>query len=672
MAVVKLQRLNLCGLNSERKAILERLQAYGMLEINFRKKDEKGLKKMDTQSERANFEKEAALAENALAILDKYAPAKKSLLDSLAGKDLVKDSVFKEAVAKQDEFRGSVARIIKLDKEITENYSRIAQLENQIESLVPWAALDMPMDTVGTESTTVFTGTFPAKITLEEVLTALKTNKPSVEAVDIEQVSADKDAVYAVVICLKEEAGLVEDILREKGFAKPPVCPSKTPTEKQEEAKAGIESCKQKIEYLTQEITDLATSRQDICLISDYYRLRAGRYEALGKLPQTKNTFAISGYIPASDSEKLKRELEGKFTVDVEVEELGAKEKPPVLMKNNKFSAAFESVVQSFGLPKKGEFDPTMIMSIFYFVLFGLMLSDAAYGALISIACGIVILKFPRMDAGLRKSIQMFFWCGISTLFWGIMFGGYFGDAVTVIAREFFGKNVEIPALWFVPLAEPMRMLIYSFVIGLIHLFVGFGLKGYMLLKKKDVVGFVCDVVAWFMFLIGLILILLPTEIFYSMSQMKFEFSAGVNMLAKVLTIAGAVIILVMAGRRKKNKIPIRLALGLYDLYGITSWLSDILSYSRLLALGLATGVIAQVINQMGSMLGNGVLGIIFFIVVFIIGHILNMAINILGAYVHTNRLQYVEFFGKFYDGGGKPFQPFRSETKYVDIEEVQ
>lgn len=672
MAVVKLQRFSLCGLNTERKGVLERLQAYGMLEIHFRKKDQKGLKKMDTQPQRANFEKEAAMADTALSILDKYAPEKKSLLDSFAGKDVVKESVFQEAVSKQDEFRASIARIIKLDKQVAENKSEIAQLENQIESLVPWMALDMPMDTAGTDTTAVMLGTFPAKVTAEEVLAACKTHNPPAEAVDITQISADKDAVYAAVLCLKEEAPAVEEVLRELGFAKPSVCPPKTPAKRKEEALAGIASCQQRIENLTHEIADMAASRQDICLISDYYRLRADKYEALGQLPQTKHTFAISGYVPAEDAEKLKKDLEGRFTVDIEIEEMGPKEKPPVLLRNNKFSSAFEGVVKSFGLPKKDEFDPTAIMSVFYFLLFGLMLSDAAYGALISIACGFIILKFPRMDPGLRKSIQMFFWCGISTLFWGIMFGGYFGDLVNVVSREWFGHEVEIPALWFVPLNEPMRMLIYSFVFGLIHLFVGLGLKGYLLLKKKDIVGFVCDIVAWYLFLIGLILILLPTDIFYSMSQMEFNFPDGVKLFSKVIAVVGAVIILVMAGRRKKKKIPIRLALGLYDIYGITSWLSDILSYSRLLALGLATGVIAQVINQIGSMFGTGVIGTIFFIVVFIVGHILNMAINILGAYVHTNRLQYVEFFGKFYDGGGRPFTPFKMETKYVDIEEVQ
>ena len=180
---------------------------------------------------------------------------------------------------------------------------------------------------------------------------------------------------------------------------------------------------------------------------------------------------------------------------------------------------------------------------------------------------------------------------------------------------------------------------------------------------------FFCDVVLWFMLLIGLILMLLPSDIFASIAQTTIVFPGWLNTLAQVMAAAGAIGIVLMSGRSNKNP-ALRIALGAYDLYNITGWLSDVLSYSRLLALGLATGVIASVINQMGSMLPNNVIGVIFFIIIFIFGHALNLAINLLGAYVHTNRLQFVEFFGKFYEGGGRPFHPFRENTKYAEIKE--
>lgn len=361
--------------------------------------------------------------------------------------------------------------------------------------------------------------------------------------------------------------------------------------------------------------------------------------------------------------------LNERFDLYVQTEEVPEAEEAPVLLKNSTFAESAEGVTASFGLPARGEMDPTSVMSLCYVFFFGLMLSDAAYGLIVFLACFILLKKFPRMGSGLKKSIRLFMYCGVSTLFWGVMFGGYFGDAVNVISRTFFGREISIPAVWFTPLDDPMKMLVMSMLFGVIHLFLGLGLKGYMLLKDKRILDFFCDVVLWYCLLTGHILILLPSELFASMSQMTIVFPEPDNLLAKVLAIGGAAGILLMSGRSSKNP-ALRLALGAYDLYNITSWLSDVLSYSRLLALGLATGVIASVINQMGSMAGNGILGAVVFILVFLVGHGFNLAINLLGAYVHTCRLQYVEFFGKFYEGGGRMFEPFRRNTKYADIKE--
>ena len=409
-------------------------------------------------------------------------------------------------------------------------------------------------------------------------------------------------------------------------------------------------------------------------MISDYFRTRAQKYEVLGTIPQSEKTFLISGYVPKKAANAVKKAMEENYDLVVEIEEIKEEEEAPVVLSNNGFSESVEGVLESYGLPKKGEVDPTFIMSFFYVFFFGLMLSDAAYGLVIFLACFIAIKKFPRMERGMYKSLKMFMYCGLSTLVWGVLFGGYFGDAIDVVARTFFHVDVPstglIKAVWFVPLNDPMRLLMYSMLFGVIHLFMGLGIKGYMLSKEKQYMDFFCDVIIWYVFLIGLILMLLPSSIFASISQIPAgTFPPAVSVTGKVMAIAGAVGLLLMSGRANKN-VALRLALGAYDIYNVTGWLSDVLSYSRLLALGLATGVIASVVNQMGSMLGDGILGAIGFIVVFIVGHTLNLAINLLGAYVHTNRLQFVEFFGKFYEGGGKPFNPFKLTTKYVDVKE--
>ena len=398
--------------------------------------------------------------------------------------------------------------------------------------------------------------------------------------------------------------------------------------------------------------------------------MRAERYEVLGQIPQTKNAFVLSGYVPEKDARQIADLLTESYGAVVEIEGIGEDEEAPVLLKNNGFAEAGEGVLTSFGLPAAGEVDPTAIMTFFYVFLFGLMLADVAYGLIVAVACGVMLKKFPRMEDNLRKSLKLFFMCGISTIFWGVMFGGYFGDAVNIISRNFFGQEVSIPALWFVPLEEPMRMLLWSIIFGIIHMYTGLALKAYICIKNKKYMDALCDVGFWALLLTGLILMLVPSDLFASMFQMEVVLPEFINVLAKAMAIVGAGGILLMSGRGQKNKWGLRIALGAYDLYNITSWLSDALSYSRLLALGLATGVIASVFNQMGSMFGDGIIGMIIFIIVFIVGHIFNLALNLLGTYVHTCRLQYIEFFGKFYEGGGRMFNPFRSNTKYVDIKE--
>ena len=669
MAVLQMQRISICALKKDRKAILEKIQSMGIMEMSQVAEDEDGFEKMDTISARQSFEKKASLSESALDILDAYAPEKKSMFASLEGKKLVESDQFAKITAKREEILEKAERIVACNKEIAEHKAESAKLENQIEALVPWLSLDVPMNCKGTGKTAMLLGTMPGETTLESVYEQIQTGEAQTDAVDVEIINSDQDATYLAVLCLKADAGAVEEALRAAGFAKPSQTVHAVPAKETAELKTKIEQLNKKIEEIEEEIKGCAKFREELKVIGDYYRMRAKKYEILGTLPQSQRTFVISGYIPKKAAGAVEKAIGEHYDCVIDIDELKEDEEPPTVLQNNAFSSSVEGVLEAYGLPHKGEFDPTTIMSFFYVFFFGMMLSDAAYGAIVAIACFVVLKKYPLMSASMHKSIKLFMFCGLSTIVWGILFSGYFGDAVDVIGRTFFGVEVSVPPLWFAPLNDPMKLLIYSMAFGLVHLFVGLGIKGYMQIKDKQYLDFFCDVVLWFIFLIGLIMMLIPSDIFASIAQVKIVFPPVLNTLAKALSIIGAVGLLLMSGRSSKNPV-LRLALGAYDIYNITGWLSDVLSYSRLLALGLATGVIASVVNQMGSMLGGGIVGAIGFAIIFVIGHAMNLSINLLGAYVHTNRLQFVEFFGKFYEGGGRPFEPFETDTKYVDIKE--
>ena len=669
MAVLQMQRVSICALKKDRKSILEKLQSMGILEISQVADEDDAFSRMDTMNARVSFEKKANIADQALDVLDGYAPESKSMFASLEGKKLIGSSRFQSAVADKEKIMDTAADLIQTSKVIAEKKAAILKLENQIESLTPYLSLEVPMNYSGTKKVAMFIGTMAAETQLQDVYSTLAEQLPEVEAVDIQIISSDQDAVYLAVLCMREDAAKVEEVLRSAGFARPAQLSEEVPAVKTQELKESIQQLNNEIKEQEDKIKSCAEERERLRYISDYFRMRAEKYEVLGTLPQSQRTFVISGYTAKKFVPALEKAIGANYDCVMDVEEVGEEEEVPTILQNNSFSRSWEGIVESYGLPKRGEFDPTTIMSFFYVFFFGMMLSDAAYGAILAIACFVLLKKFPRMSPGMYQSIKLFMFCGISTVIWGILFGGYFGNIVDVVSAKFFGTTITPAALWFIPLNDPMKLLVYSMLFGVIHLFVGLGIKGYMCIKNRQFMDFFCDVVLWFCLVVGLILMLLPSSLFASIAQTEIVFPDVVNLMAKVLAIFGAVGIVLMSGRGTKNP-GIRLALGAYDLYNITGWLSDVLSYSRLLALGLATGVIASVINQMGSMVPNNIFGIIAFILIFVVGHSLNLAINLLGAYVHTNRLQFVEFFGKFYEGGGKPFEPFCADTKYVDIKE--
>ena len=671
MAVVEMQKISISAHRSNRKAILETLQKLEVIQVVEADLDETGLRHKNTADARATFEKNADLADQALAILDKYVPEKQGMLSGLAGKELIDDASFDKVVESQQDCMAVARKIVRNEKEISECSGNILKNENQKESLVPWMNLDVPMSFTGTDKTAAFIGSVQGVCDEAQVYALIKEKTEGIEELSVTVLSSESDMTNIFVLCLKEAREKVESALRSLGFAKPPQAVLGVPKKVAEDLDRDTEKQKTEIERLKKGIEEYAGSREDLRVVSDYYRTRAEKYRLLGTIPQTRKAFFIEGWVPAESAEAVAKLLTEKYGAVVDYEEKKEGETEPTLLRNNKFSRNYEPVLVSYGLPQHGKVDPTTIMSFFYMFFFGMMLSDAGYGLLMVIGCGIALLKFPRMAQGMKKMITMFFWCGVSTVFWGIMFGGFFGDVIDVVAKTFFGYTGDkiVKPLWFDPLTSPMRLLIWCMLFGIIHLFFGLGIKGYQYLKDGDIVGFVSDIIAWYAFLIGLILMLLPTDLFANIAQMQFNFPPFVAPLAKGLAIGGMVVILLMSGRANKNW-GLRIALGAYDIYGVTGWLSDALSYSRLLALGLATGVIASVINTMAAMVGEGkgIIGLIIFFIIFIIGSVLNFAINLLGAYVHTNRLQYVEFFGKFYDGGGEPFEPFETKTKYIEF----
>lgn len=669
MAVVPMKKVLICGLKKDRKQILELLQRQGAVEITSVLEEDSIFRKTDVTSSKTVFERNAAVAGQALGVLTSYAPENKGLLAAFEGREELSLEEYERNAGRHEEIMKTAYRLQELEKEIAENLGAIPKLEQQIDALEPWKTFDLPLDYRGTKKTAAFIGSMPGTTTLEEMYGQLGQFAPQVEGIDITKISESSEQVCFFLVCHRADAEAVEEALHKMNYSRPPLS-QEIPSKKQQELEQKVREANEAAERAKAEVVSLAGEAEAIKFVMDYYTMRAEKYSVLGGLVQSPRVFFITGYISEPEAPKLKSALESRYEAVVELSEPEPGDDVPVILHNNKFAEPVEGVVESYSLPGKGEIDPSGVVALFYYVLFGLMLSDAAYGLIMVFGCAFCLKKIKNIEPGFKKMLKMFLYCGISTTFWGFMFGSFFGDAVNVIATTFFHRpDIRLAPLWFEPVSLPMKMLVFAFALGILHLFTGLGIKFYSCVKAGSVKDAVYDAGFWYMLVGGAILYLLTMPMFTEMLGLTFVVPAALGNVCGVLAIVGAVGIILTSGRESKNWFK-RLLKGLYGVYGVTSYLSDILSYSRLLALGLATSVISTVFNKMGSMVGDNVFGVIVFILVFLIGHSLNLAINALGAYVHTNRLQFVEFFGKFYEGGGRKFEPFAIHTKYYKVKE--
>lgn len=659
MAKLKMKRIEIIALLEDSKKIIDLLQRRGVVELlDYEKND--ALHKLSTSTTLSMFEKFQSVAQTAQTILNNYVPVKQSLLNALNGRKELTSSEISDKTENPDAVLRKCYELVDLSKKIAESNNDIVRIRATMDSLVPWLDLDISMSRSSTAQTEIFIGTLPAEYTVESLLGVFARSIPEVKELDAEVVSSSKDQSCITVICHKEYAAKTEQALRDNGFVRSSEIETVLPKVRYESYEKEILRLNEDIEKAADSIKAHAAFREDIEFIIDYFTVRLDKYENLKKLSLSQNVFALSGYIPACNAENLVEELERDFEIAINIDEPGEDDMVPIMLKNNAFSAPVESVTEMYSLPGNDDVDPNPVMAFFYYCFFGMMLSDAGYGLLMIIAM-LIVKKKVNLEEKTKKTVNLFLYCGISTMFWGAMFGSWFGDIVQIVGKQFFNKDVPSLALWFEPVRDPMKLLLYAFLFGIIHLFVGLGVRFSMLWKAGKKLDALFDVIPVYLLVLGAaplgagIVIAVP---------------AIFAVAGKYLALAGAVLIVLTAGRSTKN-IAGKLGGGLYGLYNIgAGYMGDILSYSRLLALGLSTGVVASVVNVLGTISSNLIVKGIMLVFVFIFGHSVNIAVNLIGSYVHTNRLQFVEFFSKFYEGGGRAFTPLKANTKYYRFKE--
>jgi len=660
LAKLRIMSMELAAPGSRKDEVLDYLQRKGVVELTQPEVTE-SLSYKDFSPENSECIRKLNVINMAHDILSKLCPVKKPLTAMLEPRKDMSAAEFSLMAEKFGATYNRCEEIVSVNKKKAELSAEIIRKKALIEELRPWTGIDIPLKSGSTKNVAYILGSFRKQFSQEDILTALAKEFPDNQCIETEITSSDENGTCAVIFALKDDIEKIEAVLRSMGFVRAPECSDNTPLREIELLEKAVDDAKKQQEECDEKIRSEKDLHSDIEFAKDYVSICKDKYQAMEKIPESERIFFIKGYIAKRDAEKVKAYLEKNCDAAVSYSDPDENEDVPVILSNNFFSAPLEGITGMYSLPGKFDPDPTGIMAFFYYFFFGMMLSDAGYGLLMVLATGGVLLFKKNLEKKMKNMCLMYFFCGLSTVFWGAMYGSWFGDMINVIRTEFLGLEEVRLYIWMEPVNSLMELMVYCFIFGLVHLFVGVGVKAVSDWRNGDKFGAFCDSVPTYLTILGI------APIFFGLFT---EVPPVLSKIGTPVLIVGLILVVLTAGRHSKSLFG-KLGGGLYEVYNlIGGYLGDVLSYARLLALGLSTGVIAEVMNMLGVLPSNKILKLIMFIGVAIVGHIANFAINVIGAYVHTNRLQYVEFFGKFYEGGGRAFVPFEAKTNYYKFKE--
>ena len=652
MAKLDMQRVKIFAPISQQKGIMTLLQGMSVLDLSAATEaPHSGFTREDRAEEAAEYRKLSAGADKALAVLASVVPEGKGLLASFSGRRKVTLDEFNAIESEVDSLEAVCDRLHSLDREKAEAAAEIIRTNTLIEQLSPWEGIDLPLSFTGTEKTATFIGTIQGSYTLETLLEALAKAAPEVEPY-VEIIGYAAGQTLVCVISSLSEKEKTQNALRGLGFALPPSTENVLPAQRIDELRQKNRELGEKIEAANSEIADLAQHRRSLELLCDWYLSAVEMADTAAAIDRSGYTVCITGYLPTCDLPLMKEKLEEEFTVHIEAEP-AADDDAPVKLKNNAFTEPAQSITSMYALPSSADIDPTPITSFFYYLFFGIMLSDAGYGILMWIATW-AVNRFLDPEPNMRKNMKLFMYCGISTTLWGLFFGSFFGvDIITAIFGQLPFKYPFINPLN----GDALAMLILSVGLGFVQIIAGLAVKFYISAKADGIIDALLDTGLWITTLSG-----------FAVMAVGMITLPVLQTVGLVVAFGSMALIAITGGRKKKGAM--KIFGGIANLYDITGYVSDLLSFSRLMALGLTTAAMSMVFNKLGVMVSAGIVGKVFMVVILLVGHAINFGLNALGAYVHTLRLQYVELFSKFYEGGGRPFKPFAFKGKYIRIKE--
>ncbi len=640
MAIAKVRKAVLVVHRDEKEALLERLQKASVLHISdiWKSKLFEGAEEESEQARKSSYGDIFQRLKRVINGLKNYAAKQKSGGLFGGGRQKISLKEYREIVKSYDP-----NPVIDEYEEIRRRQNSIKIEKNaiadQIASLEPWEPLDYDVSEIKEgKEVVLLAGTVPVKS-----LDMLKDSP-----VEVEVVNRDARKAYVVVAYLKDDEADARKRLADAGFETFDFRGLKG------KVKDILESLRNKLKQLENEemslenrLFALAEERKKLLVLHDYYATLLEREQAENMSLSTRETFIIEGWVIEDNWQKFQDitfEFESATVVEVEPVE---GEKPPIALKNKKLFQPYELITEMYGLPDFREVDPTPLLMPFFVVFFGVCLTDAGYGLVVTL---FALWLMKKMGAG-NKLLAILAGGGLFTIIAGALTGGWFGDLfvrfnIPVLAA------VRSKLMWFDPMEDPMKFFYISLAMGYLQILWGLLIGFYNKWKMGARLEGIANELAWVIVLMGLVLLYVA-----HFGWAKWGIYLG---LALILFLSGS----------SRNPV-LKFFQGLYNIYNGIGFVGDLLSYVRLMALGMVTAGIAMAVNITAQLVRPmPFIGWLIALLVLIGGHIFSIAVNVLGAFVHTMRLQYVEFFTKFYANGGKPFRPFAEHREFIEIEE--
>ncbi|PIQ91445.1 MAG: hypothetical protein COV70_03670 [Parcubacteria group bacterium CG11_big_fil_rev_8_21_14_0_20_39_22] len=644
MAIVEMKKIRLFLYRSESSKVLESIQGIGAVEF-IAVPEELALKK--EEKEEFEFENASSKLDFAVSFLSSYTKEKASLKKMIEGDWVASTHKEAESLANSFPFISIVEEITKAEVSINVCKSRLKEIEAERETIKEWSFVSVPLSTLKTGKVKTFLlkgdaqniQILESELKEEGVNTATESHGDrhhilAAEVDDMEGLSRRASMLKVEVVSLPDRDETVHEIL------------ARLDNDERE--------VNEKLEKTIAEVEKRAIDLPKIKILADYMHWKKEKHNLYSSSSYISRVSVFDGWVPA-EKVKLLMETISSHTLSFEIEELPLEkdETPPVEIKNKGIVKPFESITRLYGLPGYNDIDPTMFLSAFFLVFFGLCLTDVGYGIFLAVILGLILFRY-KLESGTKLLLTLLMFGGISAALVGLLFGGYLGINVELLPE--WAKKVQK----FDPIASPIPVLILSLVLGVVQVMFGLFLKILRDAKNGEMTQGLLDQGPWLLTFLSLIAWGLNKQGMLSGTPEYFIYA--------ILISAG---LIVVTQARKGEGVFGKIFKGVFSLYDSVGYFSDILSYSRILALGLATSALAFAVNLIAVLVRDmiPVIGPVIMVIILIVGHTFNVIVNVLGAFIHSARLQFVEFFSKFITGSGREFKPFKRKERYVTIE---